>query len=107
MVGSSPYAVAVGAGSIWVANFEGDTVTRLAISRPGENPSSSTIEVGDGPVDVTFGEGAVWVVNKRDRTVMRIDPASGEVVATIEMGNEPQRVAAGAGSVWVTVGGPG
>ena len=104
-VGSSPRAIAVGDNSLWVANFEDDTVTRIAISGRDENPVPSTIDVGDGPVDVAFGEGAVWVVSQLDRTVMRIDPESEEVVETIRIGNEPQRVAAGEGGVWVTVRG--
>ncbi len=105
-VGKEPKAIAVGADSLWVANFDDDTVTRIAIPERGQTPTVSTIDVGQGPVDVAFAEGAVWVVNQLDRTVMRIDPESENVVATIPVGNEPQRVAAGEGSVWVTVRAP-
>jgi YVTN family beta-propeller protein len=105
-VDKSPTAIAVGAHSLWVANFDDNTVTRIVISGRGQTPTISIIEVGDGPVDVAFGEGAVWVVNQLERTVMRIDPESEKVVAKIEIGNEPQRVAAGQGAVWVTVRSP-
>ena len=102
-VGNSPSAIAAGSDSLWVANFEDDTVTRIAIPGRGQTPTLTQIPVGDGPVDVAFGEDAVWVVSSVDRTLTRIDPESGDVTATIELGNEPQRVAAGEGAVWVTV----
>ncbi len=103
-VGNSPTAIAVSPpDSLWVANFEDDTVTRIVIPEPGATQTLTTIPVGDGPVDVTFGEGSVWVVSSLDRTLTRIDPESGDVQATIGLGNEPQRVAAGEGGVWVTV----
>jgi YVTN family beta-propeller protein len=105
-VGVQPTAVAVGANSVWVANFEDDSVTRIDIAGPGQTPDTTPIAVGDGPVDVAVGEGAVWVANQLDRTVSRIDPDTGEVVATISVGNEPQRLAAGEGRVWVTVRAP-
>ena len=83
-VGKDPRAVAVGADSLWVANYEDDTVTRDPDRGPRRDPRrSTTIQVGDGPVDVTFGEGAVWVANQLDGTVTRIDAESGEVVVTI------------------------
>ena len=105
-VGQAPTAIAVGADSLWVTNFEDDTVTRIAISGQGQTPTLSTFDVGDGPVDVAVGEDAVWVANQLARTLSRLDPESGDVVATIGLGNEPQRVAAGEGSVWVTVRAP-
>ena len=96
-VGRAPSAIAVGGDSLWVANFEDDTVTRVAIPEPGQTPDLTEIPVGDGPVDVAFGEGGVWVVSSLDRKLTRIDPESGEPVATIGLGNVPQRVAAGRG----------
>jgi serine/threonine protein kinase len=105
-VGTSPTAVAVGEGVLWVANFGSDTVTRLTVPAAGAAPTSDSFPVGDGPIDVAVGEGAVWVANQLDRTVMRLDPESGHVDARISVGNEPQRLAAGEGSVWVTVRAP-
>ncbi len=102
-VGRRPTAVAVGLDSVWVANFDDDTVTRIKLTGRGQAVAPEPIAVGDGPVDVAVSKGAVWVANRLDQTVMRIDPATGDVVATIAIGNEPQRVAAGEGAVWVTV----
>jgi YVTN family beta-propeller protein len=105
MAGQGPAAIAVGEGTLWVANFEDDTVTRIAVAE-GRAPVQISLPVGDGPVDLTVGEGGVWVANQLDRTVMRLEPETGRVLATIAVGNEPQRIAAGAGSVWVTVRAP-
>jgi streptogramin lyase len=106
LTGQAPSAIAVGPRTLWVANFEDDSVTRLAIAERGQAPAPATFPVGDGPVDLAVGEGGVWVASSLDRTVTRLDPESGEIVATIELGNEPQRLAAGGGSVWVTVRAP-
>jgi DNA-binding beta-propeller fold protein YncE len=105
-VGTSPTAIAVGDGVLWVANFASDTVTRITVPAAGAAPTSESFPVGDGPIDVAVGVGAVWVANQLDGTVMRLDPESGDVDATISVGNEPQRLAAGEGSVWVTVRAP-
>ena len=105
-VGVAPTAMAVGNGVLWVANFDDDAVTRVALAGLGQPASSTTIPVGDGPIDVALGEGGIWVANQLDHTVTRLDAETGEPVATIELGNEPQRVAAGEGRVWVTVQAP-
>jgi len=105
-VGRNPEAIAVSTGTLWVANYEGDTVTRVTVPARDQAATTTEIPVGDGPADVAVGEGAVWVANRLDRTVTRIDQETGDVVATIEIGNEPRRVAAGAGRVWVSVGEP-
>jgi YVTN family beta-propeller protein len=103
-VGKEPVAIAVGAGSLWVANYADDTVSRIELTRPRQpTPPVTPIPVGDGPVDVAFGEGAAWVANSLDRTISRIDPKTNEVVETIPVGREPLHLAAGAGAVWVTV----
>jgi DNA-binding beta-propeller fold protein YncE len=105
-VGQAPEAIAVGADALWVANFDDDTVTRIAIPGPGQTATTTEFPVGDGPIDVAVGEGAVWIVSTLDRKLTRLDPETGDVVATIALGNEPQRVAAGEGSVWVSVRAP-
>jgi YVTN family beta-propeller protein len=58
-VGRAPSAIAVGGDSLWVANFEDDTVTRIAIPEQGQTATLTHIPVGDGPIDVAFGEGGV------------------------------------------------
>jgi DNA-binding beta-propeller fold protein YncE len=105
-VGQKPSAVAVGADSVWVTNFEDDSVTRITIPGGGQTPSRTDFDVGDGPVDVAVGDDAVWVVNRLDHSVSRLDPDTGDEVATIGIGNEPQRLTVTADRVWVTVRAP-
>jgi virginiamycin B lyase len=99
-VGKTPYNIAAGFGSVWVAVDGG--LVRL-------NPSSGAvvarIGVGGRPWGVATGEGAVWVGNFTDGTVARVDPATNTVTwrVTLNAGlgvASPVGVAAGAGSVW-------
>ena len=108
-VGGAPIAIAVRGRTLWVANFDDDTVSRIELPEPGVNQPRTveTFPVGDGPVDIAVDETGVWVANSLDRTVSRLDPESGDMVATIDIGNEPRRIAAGEGAVWVTVQAPG
>ena len=102
-VGTNPRAAAVGFGSVWVANYTDDSVSRLKLGELVNPAGVDTIGVGDGPVDIAVGRTAVWVVNQIDKSVSRIDPRTNEVVATIELQNEPQRISATADTIWVTV----
>jgi DNA-binding SARP family transcriptional activator len=106
-VAASPVALAVGAGSLWVAGFGSDAVSRIAGLQARLTPVVTTIRVGDGPVALAFDRGALWVANARDHTVSRIDAEKGEVVKTISLGSAvPTGIAAVAGKVWVTAGLP-
>ena len=69
-VGSDrPFAIAFGAGAVWVASPQDDLVTRID---PG---SYGTIEIGVGrnPRGVAVRGQDVFVANKTDNTVTRID----------------------------------
>ncbi|MGH3110622.1 MAG: BTAD domain-containing putative transcriptional regulator [Gaiellaceae bacterium] len=103
--GRTPGGLAAGAGSMWVANTEDDSVTRIDPATAGFN-ASLPIEVGDGPVAVAVGVGAAWVANTAAGTVSRIDPETNEVVATIEIGNAPTGIAIAGGIVAVSVQSP-
>ena len=92
--------VAVGEGSVWVANSLGDTVSQID---PARNRVVRRIRVGEDPVAVAAGGGAVWVTNYKDGTVSRIDPRLVRVIATVRVGPNPDHVAVGEGGVWVTV----
>jgi DNA-binding beta-propeller fold protein YncE len=97
-VGKTPIFTTFGYGSVWVANYDGDTVS---VVRPGSR-AADTIDVGDGPLGIATGFGAVWVVCFWDQELARIDPRSRKVVARIPIGLSPLDVSAGAGAVWVT-----
>ena len=98
-VGALPDGIAVGAGSVWVANTTDGTVTRLGRTT---NRVSQTIRVGADPTSIAFAFGAVWVTDSGDRTVSRIDPITNAVVATVTVGIAPAGVASDGRWVWVT-----
>jgi YVTN family beta-propeller protein len=57
-VGIRPAAVAVGEGSVWVANTEDETVSRIDSST---RELIRTISVGEYPSDVAVADGSAWV----------------------------------------------
>jgi DNA-binding SARP family transcriptional activator/streptogramin lyase len=54
-----PVSVAVGAGSVWVANRQSRTVQRID---PATNRTIATIRLHNPPVAIAVGDGAIWVV---------------------------------------------
>jgi YVTN family beta-propeller protein len=98
-VGSSPSAMASGAGAVWVSNYNAGTVSRID---PATRALVQTIQSGSTPSGIAVGAGAVWVANNFADTVSRIDPAVDRVVQTIPVGNAPSGVAVGNGAVWVS-----
>jgi YVTN family beta-propeller protein len=57
-VGRSPLGVAVGEGSVWVANYEDGTVSRIDPETP---EVVASIKVKRGVAEVAVGDGVVWV----------------------------------------------
>jgi YVTN family beta-propeller protein len=101
-VGTDPWAVAIGEGSVWVANQGDGTVSRMD---PVANQAEAVIEVGPRPVAIAFGEGSVWVVNRLGHSVSRIDPARNEATATIDLETSelPSSIAVAEGAVWIGI----
>jgi YVTN family beta-propeller protein len=107
-VGSSPVAVAVGAGGVWVANADDGTVTRLD---PKTRTVVATIGVGADVSAIAIGFGSVWVANGNDGSVTRIDPRLNAVETTLALGPKAQLVPSAAfliavddEHVWITRG---
>ena len=98
--GNAPLSLAVGEGSVWVANHDAHTITRIDLAT---NQVVANITVPSEPHRVAFGEGAVWVANWHINSVTRVDPQTNEVVGEpIPIGHPAGNMAAGLGSVWVT-----
>jgi len=96
-VDAGPGAVVEGFGTIWTANTNADTVSRI-----DETTGSVTrIVVQSAPSAITIGAGSVWVTNGASGTVSRIDPAT-DRARTIAVGTAPGGVTFAAGAVWVT-----
>jgi DNA-binding beta-propeller fold protein YncE len=98
-VGRDPQDIAVGHGSVWVANRGDGTVTRLS-ARTGR-PQGSPISVGGAPgalaitreglLALDTGSGDVWAINAR----------SGRLDHVSRIGGFPTSLAVGSGSAWV------
>jgi streptogramin lyase len=74
------------------------SIARVAVVRPIPH-ADQTIRVGDAPYNVAAGFGSVWVTVLGG--LVRVDPATGAVVARIMVGGRPWGVAVGEGAVWV------
>jgi virginiamycin B lyase len=95
----SALSLAAAGGSVWVSGSRG--LGRI-------DPAGNRVT----PVDVCCGElaagaGGLWVANGMDRTVLRVDPATGRVLARIPVPpaaapEGPFGIAAAGGAVWVT-----
>jgi YVTN family beta-propeller protein len=98
VAGTTPSAIAVFEGSVWVANAGSSTISRI---NPRTVSAVSEITVGRRPRGLAVGEGSLWVANEEDDSVHRIDAASSSTTATIPVGDGPTAVAYDFGSVWV------
>jgi YVTN family beta-propeller protein len=99
-VGGGPRAMAVGHGSVWIANGVDDTVARI----DPKTHDVHTIPVGQSPTAIAFGDDSVWVANDQDRTVSRISVDTNRVLQTFPVGNGPRALAVGEGAIWVANG---
>ena len=109
-LGFIPTALTVSHGSVWAASVA-FTPWRLVLWRIDAQALrvTQTVPLGEpdsflAQVDVAAGAGAIWATNYAEGTLVRVDPATGEVVAKIKVGARPQAVTVGAGRVWMTVG---
>ncbi len=69
---------------------------------PGESATPTPLAASPTPEAQPAGPPAVWVTDVARSLLLRIDPATREVVARVEVGVYPSDVAVGGGSVWVT-----
>ncbi len=107
-VGRRPVALAVGHGSLWVANADDGTVSRID---PDHYEVVRTIGIGAPAIDLAVAADAVWVANGSDGTVSRIDPNADAVVETIDLRgssdiawNPAYAVTADSEAVWIAAG---
>jgi YVTN family beta-propeller protein len=97
-LGRAPSGLAVGAGTVWVADALEGTVRRID---PARRRVVATIRVGRQPYALVFAGGSLWATNSDEGTVSRIDPATNRVVARIRVGRNPYGIAVGARSLFV------
>ena len=99
-VGRGPGAIAVGGGSVWVANTLDGTVTRI----DREAGEVVTIPVGGVPSGLAFGAGSLWVADGGARAVAQVDPRANKVLQRIDVANAPRGVAIAGSALWIVTG---
>jgi YVTN family beta-propeller protein len=105
-VGARPGSIAYGLGSLWVANLDDQTVSRV---NPTTLAAQPAIELADPPTGIAIARGAAWVVESDASamtvTVSRIDPQFDVIEGARRVDNvvpgAPASIAAGRGDVWV------
>jgi DNA-binding SARP family transcriptional activator len=87
-VGARPGAVAFGSGSLWVANLDDQTVSRV---NPKTLQTLRTISIRDPPTGLAASAGGVWFVASNPTatfvSVSRIDPQFDTIGHTVRIGN--------------------
>jgi YVTN family beta-propeller protein len=97
---SLPWRVAVGGGSVWVAEGYGSGVSRFNATT---GDFQQRHESNGFAAEVAFGEGAAWTAVNRTGIgeLLRVDAATG-VPQSTAIGRIPFAVAVGFGAVWVS-----
>jgi virginiamycin B lyase len=95
-------SVGAGEGAVWVLT-SGSPRQLIAVD-PSTNTVARTFPAPEGAVAVRAGLGSVWVSVAAPGQVLRLDPASGEVVATVSVGQSASFLALARDAVWVISG---
>ena len=94
-------AMAVAAGSLWVADCTALTLNRINVRTAAKTAVIRTgIAAPDGELNVVFGAGSVWVASDKAGTISRISPLSNKVIATVRVDPGSQYLAFGYGALW-------
>jgi YVTN family beta-propeller protein len=102
-VGGRPSSATSGYGSIWVANQDDESVTRV-------DPRSLTVErvsLDATPTGIAAGRGAIWIANGLLGTLSRLDPSLNDVTGDpIDVAGRSSAgsVAVGEGYIWPVFG---
>src|SRR5206468_909177 len=103
-VGARPVALTSGRGTLWVANLDDKSVTRVDVP---SRKAVRTISVAAAPTGLAADNKGVWV--SVGRALSRIDPTFNQVTSTRHVGgpiivgvaSAPQPALSAFGSIWV------
>jgi streptogramin lyase len=93
-------AIAVGEGSVWLADQLQGTPSRL---EPGHERAEPVADLAGNLDQLAAGEGYVWVLDSGAGTVTPVDPESGPKTP-IRVGEDPTDLAVGLGAAWISDG---
>lgn len=93
-VGDSPRALLLSGQALWVANFFGNSVMKLAASGCGAAQDScggslGTYTVDDLPVALAFDGQHLWAASSFKQTLSTLDPNTGQVLARYTLPHVP------------------
>jgi streptogramin lyase len=84
--------VAIGFGSVWVANRGDGTISRIA-ERTGRPQAS--VRVGGAPSALAVTTDALVVLDSERARVLRLDPKTQRITNVVEVGGFPTALAVG------------
>lgn len=100
--------VATDGQTAWVTDPERDVVVVVDLAA---GAVIDEYEVGASPLGIAHADGELWVANSSpgDHRVMRLDAATGEILATITIpaGRSTTGIVVGEGAAWVATSGSG
>ncbi len=94
-------AMAITAGSLWVADCDNRTLNRIDLKTAR---IAAVIPTGianpKGELNVVAGAGSVWVASDDKGVIVRVDPAGNRVVASVPVDPGSYYLAFGFGALW-------
>jgi len=100
--GAGSGEVALGAGSVWVNNYDKQEPGKITRIDPCGDGDGDPISIGERANTVEFAFGSVWVSDSLTKAVYRLEPAT-EKVTSVPLPSEadPQDIGEGGGYLWV------
>lgn len=94
-------AMAIAAGSLWVADCDEKAVKRIDVKTAKLLATILTGIASTGELNVVAGDGSVWVASDNEKgLVARIDPKTSAVVASVTVDPGTWYLTWGFGSIW-------
>lgn len=97
-VGSGPIDICFDGANVWVANFLGNSVTKLNTST---GSTIGTYSAGSQPYRICFDGSSIWVVNNIGY-VTKLNANTGANIGTYDAGNGPWGICFDGANIWVT-----
>jgi streptogramin lyase len=93
--------IAAGEGAVWLV-VDGQVCEACVLVGidPQTLKPAHEIDLDPGAASVAVGHGFVWVTDPKRNRVLKVDPATDEIVATTDTGGLPQYVAVDDNGVW-------
>lgn len=94
-------AMAIAAGSLWVADCKDGTLNRIDLQTAKLIVAIPTgIANPMGELNVVAGAGSIWVASDKVGKIARVDPATNAVVASVKVDPDSFYLAYGLGALW-------